>query len=150
MEGGSVHLVDLLLWLTGERPSKVSAIGNRMCTEKTSFRYQDFVAATLQYCTGQGQFRQLPHLGAAAATRRIFVDFRMNAGEFQRVVFHSENVGHFQVKSLNSRRDSMLEGLFEFDAAWQLDVGTSETNKDGSVPKATVNDIEGTARRCRV
>jgi len=79
------------------------------------------------------------------------LNFRMNGGEFQRVVFHSENVGHFQVKSLNSRSDSMLEGLFELDAAWQLDVGTSETNRSvGSSTKSAVEQTEGTARDCRI
>lgn len=52
MEGGGVHLVDLLLWLTGERPVAVTAVGNRICTNATAFRYNDFVAATFAFESG--------------------------------------------------------------------------------------------------
>lgn len=52
MEGGGVHLIDLLLWLTGERPVAASAVGNRICTKETGFRYNDFVAATLEFESG--------------------------------------------------------------------------------------------------
>lgn len=52
MEGGGVHLIDLLLWLTGERPVVASAVGNRICTKESGFRYNDFVAATFEFETG--------------------------------------------------------------------------------------------------
>jgi predicted dehydrogenase len=46
MLGGGVHLVDLMLWLTGERPRSVTAVGNAISTQGSSFRYDDFTAAT--------------------------------------------------------------------------------------------------------
>ena len=52
MEGGGVHLIDLMLWLTGERPRTVTSTGNRISTEGTKFRYNDFVASTLQMESG--------------------------------------------------------------------------------------------------
>lgn len=52
MQGGGVHLVDLLLWLTGERPVAVTAIGNTICTRDTAFRHNDFVAATFEFDSG--------------------------------------------------------------------------------------------------
>jgi predicted dehydrogenase len=52
MAGGGVHLVDLLLWLTGERPQSVHAAGNRICSENTPFRYLDYVAAELRCPSG--------------------------------------------------------------------------------------------------
>jgi len=52
MEGGGVHLIDLMLWLTGERPSFVWATGNRICTRDTGFRYDDYAAATLEFPSG--------------------------------------------------------------------------------------------------
>ena len=52
MLGGGVHLVDLLLWFAGERPSRVSAAGNRIASEGTGFRYDDFRAATLEFPSG--------------------------------------------------------------------------------------------------
>jgi predicted dehydrogenase len=50
--GGGVHLVDLMLWLTGERPRSVTAAGNRIATAGTAFRYDDFVAATYRFDSG--------------------------------------------------------------------------------------------------
>lgn len=52
MLGGGVHLVDLMLWLTGQRPMRVTATGNRVSTEGTAFRYDDFVAATFEFESG--------------------------------------------------------------------------------------------------
>ena len=50
--GGGVHLVDLMLWITGQRPARVTAAGNRISTEGTKFRYDDFVAATYEFPSG--------------------------------------------------------------------------------------------------
>lgn len=52
MQGGGVHLVDLLLWLTGQRPQRVVAVGNRICSRGTAFRYHDYVTATLTFPSG--------------------------------------------------------------------------------------------------
>jgi predicted dehydrogenase len=52
MLGGGIHLVDLMLWLTGQRPVAVSAVGNRIATEGTEFRYLDYVAATYRFDSG--------------------------------------------------------------------------------------------------
>lgn len=52
LEGGGIHLIDLLLWITGERPRHVWATGNRLCSVGTGFRSNDFVAATLTFPSG--------------------------------------------------------------------------------------------------
>jgi predicted dehydrogenase len=52
LEGGGIHLIDLLLWMTGERPDSVFAAGNRICTQESAFRYPDFVTATLRFPSG--------------------------------------------------------------------------------------------------
>jgi predicted dehydrogenase len=52
MLGGGIHLVDLMLWITGERPARVTAAGNRISTEGTAFRYLDFAAATFEFPSG--------------------------------------------------------------------------------------------------
>ena len=51
-QGGAVHLVDLMVWLLGERPVRVAAVGNRIVTRETAFRYPDFVAATYELASG--------------------------------------------------------------------------------------------------
>ncbi|NJO20627.1 MAG: Gfo/Idh/MocA family oxidoreductase, partial [Spirulinaceae cyanobacterium RM2_2_10] len=52
MLGGGIHLIDLMLWLLGDRPRQVSALGNRLCSEGTAFRYCDFVSAQFQFASG--------------------------------------------------------------------------------------------------
>lgn len=50
--GGGIHLLDLMLWLAGERPERVQAVGNRICSRGTAFRYHDFAAATFAFPSG--------------------------------------------------------------------------------------------------
>jgi predicted dehydrogenase len=52
MLGGGVHLVDLMLEMTGECPATVFAVGNRVCSMGTGFRYEDYVAATYRMPSG--------------------------------------------------------------------------------------------------
>ena len=52
MQGGGIHLIDLMLWFTGQRPGNVFASGNRIAAEGTEFRYDDFVAATMHLPSG--------------------------------------------------------------------------------------------------
>jgi predicted dehydrogenase len=52
MLGGGIHLADLMLWLTGEKPLSVTAIGNRISTEGTAFRYNDFISAVYRFPNG--------------------------------------------------------------------------------------------------
>jgi predicted dehydrogenase len=50
--GGGVHVVDLLLWLTGRRVVEVSAYGNRIASAGTKFRFDDLVVALLRFEDG--------------------------------------------------------------------------------------------------
>lgn len=52
MLGGGVHMIDLMIWITDQRPSRVWATGNRICTEGTQFAYLDYVTATFQFSSG--------------------------------------------------------------------------------------------------
>lgn len=52
MAGGGIHMIDLMLWLTGQRPARVWAAGNRVSTRGTGFRYDDFAAATFAFPSG--------------------------------------------------------------------------------------------------
>jgi predicted dehydrogenase len=51
--GGAIHLVDLLMWLSGKRPAAVlCAEGTRIATAGSKFRHPDFVTATLRMDDG--------------------------------------------------------------------------------------------------
>ena len=52
LEGGGIHVIDLILTLTGEKPTSVRAVGNRISTRNSRFRYDDFVAATYEFPSG--------------------------------------------------------------------------------------------------
>lgn len=52
MQGGGIHLIDLLLWISGQRPVSVTAQGNRICARGTAFRYDDYCAAALRFDSG--------------------------------------------------------------------------------------------------
>ena len=52
MQGGGVHLVDLMCWLTGARPRAVRSSGNRIASAGTAFRYADFVTSTFECESG--------------------------------------------------------------------------------------------------
>lgn len=50
--GGGIHMVDLLLWLTGDKVTEVAAAGNRIASEGSQFKYNDFTAALLKFKSG--------------------------------------------------------------------------------------------------
>ncbi|MBI2328761.1 MAG: Gfo/Idh/MocA family oxidoreductase [Chloroflexi bacterium] len=50
--GGAVHLVDLLLWLTGDRIVEVAAYGNAIASRGKGFRYNDMVVSILKFESG--------------------------------------------------------------------------------------------------
>lgn len=50
--GGGVHLLDLMLGFADEKPTYVSAVGNRICTQGSRFRRNDFVSAVFQFPSG--------------------------------------------------------------------------------------------------
>lgn len=49
MVGGGVHMVDLLIWLIGDRVVEVHAMGNGICSEGSTFHGMDMVVATLRF-----------------------------------------------------------------------------------------------------
>jgi len=52
MQGGGVHLVDLMCWLTGAHPTRVRSAGNKIASAGTRFRYPDFVTSTFESSEG--------------------------------------------------------------------------------------------------
>lgn len=50
--GGAIHIVDLMLWLTGGTVAEVSAVGNQIASRGSRFRYRDQVLALLRFESG--------------------------------------------------------------------------------------------------
>jgi predicted dehydrogenase len=49
VHGGAIHVIDLLMWLAGERIVEVQAISNRIASEGTGFRFDDLVLALVRF-----------------------------------------------------------------------------------------------------
>lgn len=52
MLGGGIHMVDLVLWITGQRPVEVVAYGSSLASRATSFKGNDLVLALLRFDSG--------------------------------------------------------------------------------------------------
>jgi len=52
MLGGGIHMIDLLLWLSGRRVVEVSASGNKICSAGYNFTTPDMVVAILRFDDG--------------------------------------------------------------------------------------------------
>lgn len=52
MEGGGIHMIDLMMWIAGEKPGTVNTIGNNVATRDTAFQYDDFQCATFTFPSG--------------------------------------------------------------------------------------------------
>jgi predicted dehydrogenase len=52
MEGGGIHMIDLLLWLVNAKPVSVSSQNNKIATNNTAFRYPDFQSSIFGFENG--------------------------------------------------------------------------------------------------
>jgi predicted dehydrogenase len=52
VHGGAIHLTDLIMWLVQSRVSEVTAVGSRIITESTKFKFPDMVSALLKFENG--------------------------------------------------------------------------------------------------
>jgi predicted dehydrogenase len=116
MLGGGVHLVDLMLWLTGQRPVRVAAVGNRISTGGTAFRYDDFVAATFEFESGLVG-RVTANFGSVCAHRHVVRVFGTDA------TFVSDDAG----ARLHETRDPA-------EATRRLDLSSLAATKGDLIP----------------
>ncbi len=52
VHGGGIHLIDLMMWLLGDRIVEVAAFGNAVASRGSRFRYNDCVLALLKFAGG--------------------------------------------------------------------------------------------------
>lgn len=50
--GGAVHIIDLLLWLTGDIVKEVFAYGNNIATKNSNFKHNDLSASIIKFKSG--------------------------------------------------------------------------------------------------
>tara|TARA_X000000950_G_C13908464_1_gene657979 strand:- start:3160 stop:4179 length:1020 start_codon:yes stop_codon:yes gene_type:complete len=49
VQGGGIHIIDLMIWITNSFPLEVTSIGNNVMTKKTSYKYDDNNIALLKF-----------------------------------------------------------------------------------------------------
>ena len=52
MEGGGIHIIDLMLMLIGQKPTEVHSISNKIATKDSAFRYHDFQSSQFIFESG--------------------------------------------------------------------------------------------------
>ena len=49
IHGAAVHMIDLIIWLTGKKPIKVQALGNQIITKGTKQKNNDFAVILMEF-----------------------------------------------------------------------------------------------------
>jgi predicted dehydrogenase len=130
IQGGGIHLVDLMLWLTGQRPASVTAAGGAIAARGTAFRYNDFVAATYRFESG--------------LVGRITANFGC-------VHPHQHVLRVFGTRAtfIHDDRGARLQGSREPSAPWRpLDLSPLPPSKGVLIPRfvqSIVGDCDGAA-----
>jgi len=50
--GAAVHMIDLIMWVMGDKPIEVQGYGNQIATEGTALQYNDFGVVLLKFENG--------------------------------------------------------------------------------------------------
>lgn len=50
--GGGIHIIDIFLWLTGDKIIEVEAYGNRIASKGSQFKYNDMAVSILKFKSG--------------------------------------------------------------------------------------------------
>lgn len=140
--GGGVHMVDLLRWLSGREVVEVTAFGNRMATKETGFRFNDFVAALLQFDGGLigkvtanfGCVRPHFHRVHVYGTRATFVN----------------DLPHARLYTSRDRdaEPALVKQDYPGYRKGDLILGFVQSILDGSVPPVTDTDVFRTLAVC--
>ncbi|MFC1883626.1 Gfo/Idh/MocA family protein [Thermodesulfobacteriota bacterium] len=52
VHGAAVHMIDLLMWITGMKPTEVQGYGSRMSTKGSGMNYNDFAVILMKFKNG--------------------------------------------------------------------------------------------------
>jgi predicted dehydrogenase len=91
VHGGGIHLLDLFLWLTGDRVEEAAAAGNGISSRGSKFRYNDMVVSILRFASGMtgklavnyGCVHPHFHPLTVYGTKATFINGRENASLYE-------------------------------------------------------------------
>jgi predicted dehydrogenase len=52
LQGGGIHMLDLIIWLLGELPTEVHGTGNKIASKGSIFKYNDYSLTTYSFGSG--------------------------------------------------------------------------------------------------
>lgn len=89
--GGGIHLIDLMRWLVGDEVVEVSAMGGKVLTRQTAYRYDDTFLTLMRFAGGAlaknlttfGPRRTKFHGLNVYGTHRTFINDLPHAKQFQ-------------------------------------------------------------------
>ncbi len=105
--GGGIHMIDLILWLTGKKVVEVFSYGNKICTENTGFRFKDIVVSLLKFEDGM--------------IAKISSNFSCVFPHFHNVAVYGTDstfVNDFDYGKLFTKRDSM-DGIEKIESPYK-------------------------------
>lgn len=140
--GGGVHIIDLLLWLTGDRIVEVSGYGNNISTKDKGFRNYDTVVSILKFKSGMigkvsSNFACVhPHFHALSlhGTRASFVNGSKEG------ILYEQSKGGVRKKAI----DAAYPGVNKGDLIYSF----VDSILNGSTPVVTAEDVFRTMSVC--
>lgn len=121
--GGGVHMVDLVRWLSGKEAISVFAVSNKIVTEGTKFRYDDYVSAMISFEGGM-QARVSANFGCVHPH------------------FHSVKVFGTKSTFINQKESANLHNCRSPDEIPQLIDTDYPGCKKGDLLRSFVNELE--------
>ena len=102
IHGAAVHMVDLVLWLTGKKPKTVQAIGSRIVADGTSQKFNDFAILLLEY-DNQMTVKVTAHGGC------VHPHFHSLKVFGKKKTFNHDSLGTFWINSSNPNDEFEME-----------------------------------------
>ena len=133
--GGALHMVDLLLWLTGDRVVEVSAVGNAIASRGSQFQFDDLVVALLRFESGMvGKVSAnygcvIPHFHGLTiyGTKGTFIN-----GPRDAQLYHSRDPGQ-SPRTITDEYPGLHKGALVYDFV--------ESIVSGGAPLVTMEDV---------
>ena len=133
MQGGAVHLMDTIFMMTNERPTSCFAVGNRVCTEGSDFRYNDFVTSMYRFPSSMVA-RVTANFGCVHPHQHILRIFGTDA------TFLLDDQG----PRIHATRDNVSSGLAnKADAVTPIDLPYRPVHKGDLIPPLVEQILTG-------
>lgn len=133
--GGAIHLIDLILWLSGGHVVDVMAVGNQLSTLGTQFKFPDMVTALLRF--DDGMTAKVSANYACVCPHHHVLSVYGDRGSF----VQTNQDGRFYQS--RDPQDEVTQTNLKYDQESKGDVQRSFISQilDGALPEISVTDV---------